>query len=82
VRRSVTRSRRERHRPDIEPGRDTARISVSPSDLSAALLPTGDIAADHALARYVGESIERRLPALLGRPDAAKGTGGNIVAFS
>ena len=45
------------------------RLSVSLADLSAALLTDSDIAASRAVARWVGESIDRRLLALLGRSD-------------
>jgi hypothetical protein len=67
---------------DAPPAPALTRLSVSLTDLSAALLPTGDIAAGGAISRYLGESIDRRLLALLGRPDdAAAATGCGPVAF-
>ena len=55
------------------------RLSVSLTDLSIALLPAGDIAASRAVARYVGESIDRRLLALQGRPDDAFSATGPVA---
>ncbi len=56
-----------------------SRLSVSLADLSAALLPAGDIGGSRAVARCVRESIDRRLLALFGRADDAAATIGSIA---
>lgn len=65
----VRRRRVYRLAGDAPPVPALQRLSVSLSELSHALLPVGDIAASRAVARYVGESIDRRLLALLAPVD-------------
>lgn len=63
---------------DAPPQPVLTRLSVALSELSLALLPVGDLGVDRAIARYVGESIGRRLLALVGRPEDAAAISGPI----